>query len=344
MEAPIAGSIVFGAHERAQLAAEAEATIAKGSKSFAAAARLFAPDLRASAMMLYAWCRHCDDVVDDQILGHRQGVRLSASSGQERLAELEARTLAAIDGVRTGEAPFDAIGDVVHRHALPTGLVLAHLEGFRMDVGGRDYETIDDTLDYCYAVAGVVGVMMARVMGVGTEGRRGADLTLTLDRACDLGLAFQLTNIARDLVDDSAAGRVYVPGEWLREEGLSGSEIHLPKKREAVARIGQRLVDLAEPYYASASQGLAALPPRAAWAVATAAGVYRDIGMVIRRRGAAAWDSRASTSGAAKILHAGRGAGNTAMSRLRRNPGDRPQGLWTRPRMAELGERVEAED
>ncbi|MDY8108404.1 phytoene/squalene synthase family protein [Fulvimarina sp. 2208YS6-2-32] len=338
LDAKIVGSLPFGTCERAKIAAEAQATIAKGSKSFAAAARLFDRDTRASAMMLYAWCRHCDDVVDDQILGFRQKGRISDLSAEERLRELETKTLAAINGSRTGEAAFDAIGDVALRHDLPDALVIAHLEGFRMDVDGRVYETIEDTLDYCYCVAGVVGVMMARVMGVRPGGFGGEAVTRTLDRACDLGMGFQLTNIARDIVEDAEAGRVYVPAEWLRDLGLDRRDLHLARNRKAAAELAFRLIDLAEPYYASASHGLAALPPRAAWAVATALGVYRDIGMVIRKRREAAWDDRASTGAAAKFAHAARGAGRTLGSRVFKGGHGRPDDLWTRPRFAALGD------
>ncbi|MER0237203.1 phytoene/squalene synthase family protein [Fulvimarina sp. MAC8] len=340
LDVPIVGGLPFETRERAALAAEAEATIAKGSKSFAAAARLFNPETRASALMLYAWCRHCDDVVDDQILGFRQPGLVSEVDERARLQEIEDKTLAAVRGSRTGEAPFDAIGDVALRHDLPETLLMSHLEGFRMDVEGRVYETIEDTLDYCYRVAGVVGVMMARVMGVRPNRSSRFDVTLTLDRACDLGMAFQLTNIARDIIDDGEAGRVYVPKTWLDEAGVSGNAIHLPRHRDAAAGFALRLLDLAEPYYASASKGLAALPPRAAWAVATALGVYREIGTVIHTRQSRAWDDRASTSAATKFLHAFKGVGWTVSSRIVRREGARPVHLWTRPRHPELGDSV----
>lgn len=132
-----------------------------------------------------------------------------------------------------------------------------------MDVRGERYETLAQLLVYCHRVAGVVGLMMARIMGV-TD-------TPTLARAADLGLAFQLTNIARDIVDDARAGRVYVPQDWIVEEGLSPEDLGDPAHAEAVARLRRRLVLAAEPYYASARryrQAAAPLCPghrRGAW-------------------------------------------------------------------------------
>jgi phytoene synthase len=296
------------------------AAIAKGSQSFAAAARLFDRPTRESAVMLYAWCRHCDDVVDGQELG-RTAMRKAPGTPAERLGILERKTRAVLDGVPAEDAAFAGLGRVVERHAIPGRYPLAHLDGFRMDVEGRRYGTIDDTLDYCYHVAGVVGVMMAHVMGV----REPA----VLDRACDLGLAFQLTNIARDIVPDAQVGRVYLPTEWLAEAGIPADEVAAPRHRDKLAGLAGRLVDTAEPYYASALDGIAALPPRAAWAIATARGVYRQIGVEVKRRGPRAWDGRVSTLTAQKLGHVARG-GLIALTRSRTEP-VRRDGMWRRP-------------
>ena len=184
--------------------------IEKGSKSFAAAARLFDPDTRAYAYMLYAWCRHCDDVIDDQELGFaRRGAARQAALA--RLEMLRDKTRRALAG-DADEPVFAALQRVATEKALNEANLIEHLDGFAMDVSGRKYLTFDDTLSYCYHVAGVVGLMMANIMGV-----RDAP---TLDRACDLGIAFQLTNIARDVMEDAAAGRVYLPAAWLRDAGV----------------------------------------------------------------------------------------------------------------------------
>ena len=181
--------------------------IEKGSKSFAGAARLFDDDTRASAYMLYAWCRHCDDEIDDQDLGFKRADG-SPVPQAERLAQLTEKTRAAIAGC-ADEPVFQALARVVAKHNIPARHPMELIEGFRMDVDGRHYRTADETLSYCYHVAGVVGVMMAMIMGVRD--------TPTLNRAADLGIAFQLTNIARDVVPDALEGRVYLPSDWLDE-------------------------------------------------------------------------------------------------------------------------------
>ena len=293
-----------------------------GSKSFAAAARLFDERTRQSAVMLYAWCRHCDDVIDGQVLGHGQ-LDGDRSSGESRLATLVELTERAYAGDWMLDPAFAAFQQVVQRHGIPLEYPLEHLAGFRMDVQDYRYQTLDDTLLYCYRVAGVVGLMMARVMGAESEA--------TLDRACDLGLAFQLTNIARDIVEDAQIGRVYLPAEWLDEVGIPADEIGLAQHRPALALLAARLVDLAEPYYQSATQGLRDLPWRSAWSIATAHGVYRQIGIEVKARGAAAWDARVSTSRTQKLQFLAGGAALALASR-RMPLRPRPAYLWSRPR------------
>ena len=297
-------------------------SIAKGSKSFAMAAKLFDRRTRDSVVKLYAWCRHCDDVVDGQEAGSAARVQ-DERSELERIEGLRRDTALAFEGETEGLHPsFAALADVVKRHRLPCGDADAHLAGFQMDVEGRTYETLDDLLLYCFRVAGVVGVMMARIMGVRDD--------VTLDRASDLGLAFQLTNIARDVVDDARAGRVYLPLEWLREEGLTLKALTDPANRAAVARLRRRLVSAAEPYYESARIGIDALPPRSAWAVGSAHGIYRAIGLNLVAKGQGAFAQRVSTTKPEKLLHVVRGfrmavfrGGGTA---------ERDPALWTRER------------
>ena len=178
------------------------ASIKKGSKSFALASRVLPPELRDDASMLYAWCRYCDDVIDGQEMGHGQIADYKTGQG-ERLERLRQNTTDALAGKPTDNPVFAGIARVIETHEIDHKHPFDLLKGFEMDAEDRVYETVNDILDYSYHVAGVVGVMMANIMGVRDEA--------TLDRASDLGLAFQLTNIARDVIDDARADRVFVP-------------------------------------------------------------------------------------------------------------------------------------
>ena len=307
-----------------ELILASRASIAKGSKSFALASKLFDPATRDRATMLYAWCRHCDDVIDGQESGH--GRVDYAGTPAERLATLEALTAQALAGEATGVMAFGALARVASDTAMPPRYPADLLSGFRIDVEERPFETEADLLTYCYHVAGVVGVMMAIVMGVAPDD--GA----TLDRACDLGLAFQLNNIARDVVEDAVIGRRYLPGAWLDAADLPRDDYADPQHRATLAVVVARLVDMAERYETSARFGTPALPLRSAWAVLAAAGIYGGIGRKVRAGGAASLATRVSTSTTEKL---GVVASSyvAALSRSRRwpSPGPSRTGLWTRP-------------
>lgn len=300
------------------------ASIAQGSKSFALASKLFDPETRDRATLLYAWCRYCDDVIDGQEAGH--GRIAYAGTPAQRLAELETLTDKALAGEATGVMAFDALARVAAETGLPARYPHDLITGFRIDVEERPFETEGDLLTYCYHVAGVVGVMMAIVMGVAPDDRA------TLDRACDLGLAFQLNNIARDVVEDAGIGRRYLPGGWLDAAGLPRDGFAAPEHRQTLAGVVKRLVDMAESYEASARYGTPALSLRSAWAVLAAAGIYGGIGRKVRAGGAAALATRVSTTTAEKL---GVVASSyvAALSRSRRwpSPGPSRTGLWTRP-------------
>lgn len=295
-------------------------TMAVGSKSFATASKLFDPVTRRSALMLYAWCRHCDDVIDGQQLGFAAAAPLNTP--EQRLEELRDSTHAAFRGEPMQDPAFAAFQEVALAQEIPERLAFDHLEGYAMDVREETYLTLDDTLRYCYHVAGVVGLMMAQVMGVRDQA--------VLDRACDLGLAFQLTNIARDIVEDAQAGRCYLPLSWLQQEGLTRQNYAEPSHREALARVAKRLIMTAEPYYHSAQAGLQGLPLRSAWAIATARGVYREIGVKVVAAGEDAWQQRQGTSKLEKLGLLASAAGQAATSRLAKKT-PRPAALWQRP-------------
>jgi 15-cis-phytoene synthase len=220
---------------------------------------------------------------------------------------------------------------VARKHGIPDRHPMELLRGFEMDVAGRTYETLDDTLDYCYHVAGVVGVMMAMIMGVRERP--------TLNRASDLGIAFQLTNISRDVVEDAKGGRCYLPREWLAEEGLLDAALADPSHREAVFRVTHKLLREADEYYRSALFGMQQLPLGAAVGIGAARRIYRDIGRIVSNRGANAWDGRAIVGRSRKLAAAFSGAVAAIRSHTTLRFGYAPNrsGLWTVP---ELGKAV----
>ena len=277
---------------RAELVAHAHDSIALGSKSFAMASKLFDPQTRERAWLLYCWCRRCDDIVDGQDHGGALSIVANPFERLEQVHDLTARALA---GEPTGDPAFDALGLVVAECQIPHEWPFDLVRGFAMDAGDFSPRGEADLLTYCYHVAGVVGLMMAVVMGVSPDDEE------TLLRANDLGLAFQLANIARDISEDADADRCYLPAIWLAEADIPPGEHMKPPYRAQLAQVAARLAALAGHYELSARAGAARLPFRSRWAVLAAAGIYGDIAREVKRRGAKAWDGRVMTSKSEKL-------------------------------------------
>ncbi|GMM93436.1 hypothetical protein MTsN3n11_17380 [Qipengyuania sp. MTN3-11] len=182
------------------------------------------------------------------------------------------------------------------------------ISGFALDASRFAPANERDLLRYCYHVAGAVGIMMARVMGVPEEDGE------TLDRANDLGIAFQMANIARDVVEDDAAGRRYIPADWLAETDWGNGNHASPENRFKLAGIMPRLIALMEKHEAAARLGAARLRFRQRWAVLAAANIYGAIGRKVLDRGQLAWDRRVVVSGPEKLWHILRALGQAVVN------------------------------
>lgn len=259
--------------------------IRDGSKSFSLAARFFEPETRDAACFLYGWCRHADDQVD-------QTMNLRVQ--EDRLRELEARTREVYDtSVDVTHPVYVALRELVMTYRIPDHYPLELLNGLAMDVRRERYETLSDLTLYCYRVAGTVGLMMSHAMGVSNES--------ALRHATDLGIAMQLTNIARDVFEDAEMGRVYLPLQWLDEAGVPENQVRNPHYRSALVGVVRRLLDAAEGFYRSGNAGLRYLPFRASFAVGAASEVYASIGRLVEQRGVRAWETRAVVSPLGKL-------------------------------------------
>lgn len=322
--------------DKETLATYGAETIAKGSKSFALASLFLNRESRERAQMLYAWCRYCDDVIDGQDLGgDAPDPDIDQSSHRELLHQLRDQTQRSIDGEMIGIPAFDAFGAVIRGTQIPHRFPFELLDGFQMDVDRTEIKTDDDLMRYCYGVAGVVGVMMAVIMGVHPDDEE------TLTRACDLGLAFQLTNICRDVIDDAKGNRIYLPTDRLRNEEIEAlpRSILAAENRESVFKVACDLLQIADAYYASASEGIKRLPFRAGTAIFAARNIYCAIGKKLKRNGPSTWDKRISISSVAKTTLASRGISSATfllMSSRAKKLHARPD-LWRGPVNATSG-------
>lgn len=269
---------------RPEDAAHCRAVLAAGSKSFAAAGLLLPPHTRDAAAALYAFCRVSDDAVD---LTPDPGPAVVAL--RARLA----RIYESAGGAGLADPVDRAFAAVVHARRIPHAVPAALIEGYAWDAEGRRYETIAELRAWCARVAATVGVMVTLLLD-----RRDP---IVLARACDLGVAMQLTNIARDVGEDAAAGRVYLPLAWLRGEGITAESLTAaPRFTPGLGRVVRALLDEADVLYDRADTGLASLPRTVRPAFYAARLVYAAIGDVIRRNGYDSVSQRARTTARAK--------------------------------------------
>ena len=237
-----------------------------GSKSFYLSSLALPQRVRAPATALYAFCRVADDAIDN------------SSEPGRALADLQARLDAVYAGTPRADVADRALAAVVADARLPRLLIDALLEGFAWDAQGRRYETIDDLHDYAARVAGTVGAMMALVM----ESRD----TQSLARACELGVAMQLTNIARDVGEDARNGRLYLPLAWMREAGLDPQAwLAAPQFDARLASVIARLLAEADRLYARGECGVCGLPRDCRPAIQAARLVYAEIGHALDAAG-----------------------------------------------------------
>ena len=258
------------------------AAIRRGSKSFHLASLLLPREPRLAARSLYAFCRHADDVIDD--------VRASPLA----LDQLRGRLDLIYRGAPAAHACDRAFARVVETYAIPKAIPFALLDGFDMDISNRSYRSIEEVRAYATRVASSVGIMMALVMRT--------DRPEALARAADLGIAMQLTNIARDVGEDARNGRLYLPTDWLEEAGMDPEAfLAAPRFTPALGQVVERLLAEAARFYRSGHAGIALLPKNCRNAIRASALIYERIGGQITANGFDSVSRRAKTDLSSKL-------------------------------------------
>ncbi len=266
------------------LVVKSRSDIVKGSKSFSLASFFFDQDRREAAWLLYAWCRYCDDQVDNS----------SPEDIQSVVQELKFKTLESLRGVEFNEHPWPSFQKICTKYKIPNQYPLDLIEGFERDAERKPIQDQTDLNKYCYGVASTVGLMMCYIMGVSSQ--------KALAYAVSLGRAMQMTNIARDVSLDYSSKRIYLPLTWLEQRELHIDSLLESDNRRKLSLVVTQLLDEADKHYAQAKLGLEYLPLRSAWAVASALEIYKSIGVKIRKNVLLSFDRRTVVSTPEKII------------------------------------------
>ena len=268
---------------------QAKQVLAQHGKSFYWASLFLGANLADRAARLYQFCRFVDDLADGDL--------------PDRLDSLE-DIRAGLDDPNhpaVSQIPeLNAFVSLANEANIPLRAARELLDGMLRDQHPTALTTEIELLRYCHAVAGTVGLMMCRVLDC--QNSR-ADAF-----AIDLGVAMQLSNIARDVLEDAHMQRRYLPADWLPANwadselspttiACAANDCHLP-----VASAINRLLELAERYYASALTGINLLPWRSRYAIIVALCIYRQIGRQLQRNGLQWWRGRTVVSQWRKII------------------------------------------
>ena len=264
----------------APAAIPAREVLRKHGRSFHFASKLLGTRHAQRGARLYAFCRHLDDIADETPQPDQAGEALEAT----RLA------------LKAGYASDPVVMDFIMLAAetnMPLDPALHRLDGLCQDLDAVALTSQAELIRYAYRVAGTVGLMMCAVLDTRD--------TQALPHAIDLGIAMQLTNIARDIGEDARMGRRYIPGAWVDDAAPADIGAPSPDLQSKLKAATARLLALADRYYASGEAGLHHLPARARLAILVASRVYGAIGRDISKHEYRSWDRRAQVSGPSKI-------------------------------------------
>ena len=294
-----------------------EKILATSGESFFWARRFLGKKMGHDAAVLYSFCRVLDDMADGDL-----------PDGFEHLSTIQA-------SLEKGEWNDHALlrhhAPMVNEYNLPRDVIASLVEGLMDDQADEVLLPDEESLiQYAYKVAGTVGLLMCEILNNSDPKAK--------PHAVDLGIAMQLTNIARDVVEDARMGRRYLPGSWVGnmspEDILDAALDPYGPDGVQITRAVERLLDLAESYYASGRAGLAYLPARAHFSIGVAAKVYRQIGRQLLRSKDSWHGKRQVTSKGSKMLCTFRATANLAR-RLphARRPHNTELHTWLKPYM-----------
>ncbi|HAZ80850.1 MAG TPA: phytoene synthase [Porticoccaceae bacterium] len=255
--------------------------LARHGKSFYWASFFLGSRLANNAARLYEFCRFVDDLADGDLPNRQESledIRQSLDTGEDSTIEELSKFL-----------------DLAKECRIPLTAARELLDGMLLDQQPTEVKNEQQLLRYCHAVAGTVGLMMCQVLECKTARAKSF--------AIDLGIAMQLTNIARDVLEDAKMGRRYLPSVWFSEDiAIEDMALGKTSSHKPVADAIDRLLVMSEAYYNSALIGIRLLPFRSRLSIAIALRVYRQIGWVLQRKKITWWEGRVMVAAPEKIM------------------------------------------
>jgi phytoene synthase len=276
------------------------------AKSFYFAAKFLPKQKQQPIYALYALCRHVDDEVDEaEVSSEQEAVKaverwqnnlnkIYSDNYELRISNNELQSTVDKEQKTNDEQVFIAWKDLLKKYKIPQNLPLELMQGVLMDMHIKRYQTFEGLYVYCYRVASTVGLMSSEIFGY--------EKAETLEYAEALGIAMQLTNILRDVKEDAAMGRIYLPQEDLEKFSVSDEQIFANRIDENFVRLMKFEIARAREYYQKAERGIPLLEKDTRFTVLLAARLYSKILDEIEKQNYDVFKKRAHTTKLQKIF------------------------------------------
>jgi len=264
-------------------AAFCQSILKKSGSNFALPLRLLSPEKRRGSNALYAFCRLADDIVDGEG---------TLSDKSQAIDEFERMLRNALNGQVVDDPVLRSIACTADRYTIPHEHLFAIVKGVRADLTQSRYETTDDLIEYCRRVASAVGLAAVPIWGF----RRGISSDDWVAPADACGLAFQWTNILRDVVEDRERGRVYISEESFREAGCDVQDLLEGRISSAFKVLASNEVSRANRWFAEARQLDKFLSIDGQRVFRAMYGVYRELFRSVERAGSEVFIQRVRVS------------------------------------------------
>jgi len=274
------------------------------AKSFYFAAKFLPRHKQKAVYPIYAFCRHVDDEIDEISTGNETDAILAVDKWKEKLEEVfEGKRQKAKGKSENGDRNsktenqnlvLTAWKDLLKTYKIPQSLPLELMRGVLQDTHTKRYGTFDELYVYCYRVASTVGLMSSEILGYSEK--------LALEYAEAMGIAMQLTNILRDVKEDAAMGRIYLPQEDLRKFDVSEEQIFADKFNNKFVEMMKFQIERARNFYAKGEKGIALLEKDSRFTVLLASRIYAKILDEIEKQNYNVFTRRAHTSKRQKIF------------------------------------------
>ena len=264
------------------------------AKSFYFAAKFLPKHKRRPIYALYALCRKVDDEVDEIGENNEAEAVAAVQKWQRKLEEIyEEKPETGNRKPETKNSVFTAWRDLLQTYKIPKNLPLELMRGVLMDTTIKRYETFDELYVYCYRVASTVGLMSSEIFGYKDQ--------KTLEYAEALGIAMQLTNILRDVKEDAAMGRIYLPQEDLRKFGVSEEQLFANEMNGNFIEMMKFQIRRARSFYRKSEKGIPLLEKDTRLTVLLASRIYARILDEIERQHYDVFRQRAHTTFSQKL-------------------------------------------